>query len=92
MMKQKQLTDRRHTYADLRDASRDLTALHRQVSETGRRVEIACENSGNVCVLIPKTELDCLERAVEILGDSEAVQNLSGQIATLAARVGGIPA
>ena len=92
MMDQQKLIDRRHARADLRDASNDLQAMHQRVCETGRRVEIACEDSGNVCVLISKTELDCLEHAVEILGDSEAVQNLSGQIATLAARVGGIPA
>lgn len=92
MMNQQKVTDRRHTQSDLRDASRDLQTIHRRVCETGRRVEIGCEDSGNVCVLISKTELDCLEHAVEILGDSEAVQNLSGEIATLAARIGGIPA
>ena len=78
--------EKQHRTFDLRDVANALTALHRRVCETGHRVEISCEDSGTTCVLISKSELDCLERAVEILGDTEAVQALCGEIAMVAAR------
>lgn len=86
MLGQNKATESRYTSYDLRDASADFASLHRRVIESGRRVEINCENSGTACVVISKAELDCLERAVEILGDSEAVKALCGELAMLASR------
>ncbi len=86
MSGQNNAMESRYASFDLRDASADFASLHRRVSESGRRVEIVCEDSGTLCVVISKAELECLERAVEILGDSEAVKALCGEIALLAAR------
>jgi hypothetical protein len=77
---------------DLRDASANFAELHRRVIESGRRVEIVPDNGSASSVLISKAELECLERAVEILGDSDAVKALCGEIAMLASRAGGASA
>lgn len=71
---------------DVGDAARELPALHRRVIETRSRIELTRDGSDEPCVLISKAELECLERALEILGDSESVKQLSGEIAQLAFR------
>lgn len=83
-----QIIERRYNQIDTRDAVADFKQILRRVIESGRRVEIVADDPAQSCVLISKAELDCLERAVEILGDSEAVQHLCGEIAVLAARSG----
>lgn len=86
-----QIIEHRYHQIDIRDAAADFGKVLRRVLESGRRVEIIADHSAQSCVLISKAELDCLERAVEILGDSEAVQHLCGEIAVLAARSGLTP-
>jgi PHD/YefM family antitoxin component YafN of YafNO toxin-antitoxin module len=71
---------------DVGDAARHLAELHRRVIETRSRIELTREGAAEPCVLISKSELECLERALEILGDSEGVRQLSGEIALLAFR------
>ena len=78
-----------HARYDLSDAARLIDQLHRHVTATHRRVEIvrAGDDGGDdVCVLISKSELDCLERALDILGDSDAVKELCGELALLTSR------
>jgi PHD/YefM family antitoxin component YafN of YafNO toxin-antitoxin module len=69
----------------LSDARTGLGDLCLRVAAERRRIEIVPEAGGDACVLISKTELESLERALEILGDSDAVQDMAGQIAQLAA-------
>ncbi len=92
MSGQNNATESRYASYDLRDAAANFAAVHRSVVDSGKRVEIACEDSGTSCVLISKAELECLERAVEILGDSDSVKALCGEIAVLAARSSGTSA
>jgi PHD/YefM family antitoxin component YafN of YafNO toxin-antitoxin module len=69
----------------LSDAQARLADLSLRVGTRRQRIEIVPEAGGDACVLISKTELECLERALEILGDSDAVRDMAGQIAQLAA-------
>ena len=62
--------------------------LHEHVTRTLRRVEITRPGSDDRCVLISKQELDSLERALEILSDTDDVRDMSGKIAHLATITG----
>jgi PHD/YefM family antitoxin component YafN of YafNO toxin-antitoxin module len=69
-------------------ASMDLARLHELVTRTRARVEITRAGSDERCVLLSGTELDALERAIEILSDTATVRDIRGQIAQLAAATG----
>ena len=69
-------------------ASMDLPRLHELVARTKARIEITRAGSDDHCVLISGTELDALERAIEILSDTAAVRDIRGEIAQLAAATG----
>ena len=69
-------------------ASMDLTRLHEFVTGANARVEITCAGSDQRCVLISAAELESLERALEILSDTDDVRDMCGQIAQLAAATG----
>ena len=45
--------------------------FHERVSVGSGRVEITRDDCGEACVLISKSELDALERAIEILAQSD---------------------
>jgi PHD/YefM family antitoxin component YafN of YafNO toxin-antitoxin module len=62
-----------------------LPELCRNIAALRQRVEITLPETGEACVLLSKAELDCLERALEVLGDSDAVREVSAQLAHLAA-------
>jgi hypothetical protein len=62
----------------------DLAALYRLVSKHQGRVEITGDDGQSECVLISKTELDGLERALSILSDSQAVLDLTQSLSDLA--------
>ena len=66
----------------------NLTTLHEYVARTKGRVEITRAGSDERCVLISQEELQCLERALEILSDTDDVRDMCGQIAQLAAATG----
>jgi len=63
-----------------------LESLHEHVARTRNRIEITRRGSDERCVLISKEELDCLERAIEILSDTDSVRDICHKIASLAAR------
>ena len=66
----------------------NLAHLHEFVSRTKGRIEITRPGSDERCVLMSQEELQCLERALEILSDTDDVRNMCGQIAQLAAQTG----
>lgn len=73
---------------DLSLIASNLHQLHEHVTRTLGRVEITRAGSEQRCVLISKQELDSLERALEILSDTDDVRDMSGKIAQLAAATG----
>jgi PHD/YefM family antitoxin component YafN of YafNO toxin-antitoxin module len=68
---------------DLSQARRELERLYRQVAREHQRVEFGDAGSDDVCVLISKAELESLERALEILGDSDEVRQLREAVSQL---------
>ena len=66
----------------------NLQQLHEHVTRTLGRIEITRPGTDERCVLISKQELDSLERALEILSDTEDVRDICGKIAQLAAATG----
>jgi PHD/YefM family antitoxin component YafN of YafNO toxin-antitoxin module len=66
----------------------NLLQLHEYVTRTLGRVEITRPGSEQRVVLIAKEELESLERALEILSDTDEVRDMSGKIAQLAAVTG----
>jgi len=72
---------------DVGYASGALRALHEQVIRSNGRIEIARDGCDDCCVLISKAELEGLERALEILADTEQVRAMSDKVAQLAAQV-----
>jgi PHD/YefM family antitoxin component YafN of YafNO toxin-antitoxin module len=66
----------------------NLVTLHEFVARTKGRVEITRPGSDERCVLISQEELQSLERALEILSDTDDVRDMCGQIAQLAAATG----
>ena len=62
----------------------ELQALYRKVAAEKGRVEIVSGDGSSECVLISKAELQSLERAIDVLADSEAVKQLSACLAEVA--------
>jgi hypothetical protein len=62
----------------------DLTRLHKYVLRQGKRVELVDE-TGGATVLISGSELEALETALELLGQTEDVRALHIEVARLAA-------
>lgn len=72
---------------DIGYVSNALRQLHEQVTRRNARVEITRDGCDDCCVLISKAELEGLERALEILADTEQVKAMSNKVAQLAAVV-----
>jgi hypothetical protein len=66
----------------------NLASLHEYVARVNGRVEITRAGTDQRCVLLSKEELDSLERALEILSDTDDVRDMCGKIAQLAAATG----
>ena len=66
----------------------NLAQLHEFVARTKGRIEITRAGSDERCVLISQEELQSLERALEILSDTDNVRDIQVQIAQLAAATG----
>lgn len=74
---------------DVANVGRSLAKLHEEVVRFRGRIELTRDGCDDCCVLISKTELESLERALAILSDTDGVKAMSGQIAQLAANVTG---
>lgn len=72
--------DRVHLHATAPDLSR----LHKYVLRQGKRVELVDE-TGGATVLISGSELEALETALELLGQTQDVRALHIEVARLAA-------
>ena len=73
---------------DVGYVSRALRELHEQVTRGNTRVEITRDGCDDCCVLISKAELDGIERALEILADTDQVKAMSDKVAQLASVLG----
>ena len=65
-----------------------LASLHEFVTRTKSRIEITRPGSDERCILLSQEELAALERALEILSNTDDVRDMCGQIAQLAAATG----
>jgi hypothetical protein len=72
---------------DLTQVQNDLTRLYQQVATQRGRIEIADADGDCGCVLISKEELHGLERALELLSDSNEVKSMQQTLALFAASV-----
>jgi PHD/YefM family antitoxin component YafN of YafNO toxin-antitoxin module len=68
---------------------RALTELHELVGGGKGRVEVTRRGCADVCVLISKTELESLERALQIFAESVEFQRMSSQISEIVAATSG---
>lgn len=77
-----------HQTMDIEHVRRDLHSLHGQIVRNWGRVEITRqtedEERAGTCVMISKAELDCIERALEILHESPAGQKMHTELEQLA--------
>ena len=73
---------------DVNVIASNLPSLHEHVTRTLERIEITRPGSEERVVMVSKRELDSLEKALEILSDTEDVRDLSDKIAQLAAATG----
>src|SRR5690349_11505176 len=74
-----------HQTLDVNHAQKELAKLYQKVAHDKERVEITCDGSTDRCVIISKEELDSLERALEILADSDAVKSMRQSLAQVVA-------
>jgi PHD/YefM family antitoxin component YafN of YafNO toxin-antitoxin module len=66
-----------------------LAKLHESVGCGNGRVEVTRRGCTDVCVLISKSELECLEQALEILSASAEFKAMCDQIQQLVAACAG---
>jgi PHD/YefM family antitoxin component YafN of YafNO toxin-antitoxin module len=76
----------RRTY-DVNIVAQSLAQLHEYVTSSNARIEVTRPGSDERCVLMSKQELDALERAIEILSDTEDMRHVSEKLAHIAATV-----
>ena len=76
----------RRTY-DTVIVAKSMVQLHEYVARFNARIEITRPGTDERCVLVSKQELDALERAIEILSDTEDVRHVSEKLAYLASIV-----
>ncbi len=65
-------------------AANSLEHLVRRVCDRHHRVELVDPHTGSTCVLISKSELECLENALESLSRLPAVSQLHADVQRLA--------
>ena len=70
---------------DLTRVARAMARVHEQVAQHDGRVEITREDCDDVCVLISRAELESLERAMEILANTDDFRAMCEQVNEIAA-------
>ena len=70
---------------DISVVAQSLAQLHEFVTRTDGRIEITRPGTDERCVLLSKRELVALERALEILSDTDGVRDICHKISRLAA-------
>jgi PHD/YefM family antitoxin component YafN of YafNO toxin-antitoxin module len=76
----------RRTY-DATIVAQSLAQLHEFVARYNARIEITRSGTDERCVLVSKKEIDALERAIEILSDTDDVRHVSEKLSHIAATV-----
>ena len=66
--------------------------LHSRVARGHGRIEITVEGCDDICVLISKAELESLERALEILSETDNFRTMCESLANVAASSTAAPA
>ncbi len=74
---------------ELSHAREALARLHEQVSFGKGRVEIRSRGSDQVCVMISKSELEALEKALAILANTPEYKSMCESVSEVAAAAGG---
>jgi hypothetical protein len=69
---------------NLAQVQNDLLKLYQRVACEKGRVEIQGGDGACQCVLISKVELESLERAIQLLADTDGVRQLTDELAHLA--------
>ena len=64
---------------------RALERLHEQVASRTERIEFTRDGSEDVCVIISKAELESLERALEILANTDEYRAMCEEVKNIAA-------
>lgn len=70
---------------DVKVVAPALESLHEHISRTKERIEITRPGSDERCVLIAKEELAALERAIQILSETDQYHAISRKLTALAA-------
>jgi len=70
-------TDHPHYRVDMTRVGRLISKLHDQVAGRRQRVEITRAGCDDTCVMISRTELESLERALAILADTDEFHDMS---------------
>jgi PHD/YefM family antitoxin component YafN of YafNO toxin-antitoxin module len=73
---------RRFQTIDVEQSNTDMARLHAQVLRNQSRVEV--RSPAGISVLISKSELDSLERALEILSQTETMRQMRQELARVA--------
>ena len=76
---------------DITRFRRALAQLHTEVSQGRGRVQITRRGSSDVCILISKSELEGLERALEILSETSDFQSMCQTLSQVASAAMGTP-
>jgi PHD/YefM family antitoxin component YafN of YafNO toxin-antitoxin module len=66
-----------------------LDDLHQLVAAGHGRIEITRDDCDHACILISKAELESLERALEILSETDDYQTMCQTVSTLASDCSG---
>ena len=72
-----------HPTLDVTRFRRALASIHEQVSCGHGRVEVKRKGCDDVCVMISKTELEAMERALEILAECSEYKSMCDTLSKL---------
>ena len=72
-----------HAFASMSAEQAKARLLDLLMEVCGKKVRVEIHHGDSACVLISKTELESLENALDILGNTSAVQRIANSIAAL---------
>lgn len=78
------MADHAHESLDVTQLRRAMEKIHEQVASAHGRIELTRPECEDVCVILSKAELTSLERALEILAESDHYKAMCAQLTQLA--------
>jgi PHD/YefM family antitoxin component YafN of YafNO toxin-antitoxin module len=75
---------------DVTQLRRAMDKIHEQVAAAHGRIELTRPGCDDVCVILSKTELQSLERALEILAETTEYKSMCDQVARLVTECDGV--